>query len=222
MKQFIKRFFFGTGVQQKKILFGLASDIKMNINLSHKSQRYLGLEENEVQSYFKEFARTSSVFVDIGASDGYYGLIYYKLNSKGEQFLCDADPTYAMQQKANFVMNNFALDRVNFISKFISDKTNDTHVSLDNLLKNIHGAIFIKIDVDGGELHVLKGMEKTLTESICKVIVETHSKELEDTCTQYLQQLGYKTNIIPNAWWRFFVPELRPIAHNRWFSAEKK
>lgn len=221
MRQFIKGLLFGTGVQQKQIVFGLARNIKMRIDLNHKSQRYLGLDEREVQPSFRRYANLSSVFVDIGASDGYYGLIYHKLNNKGEIFLCDADPSYAPQQKAHFLMNNFSLNKVNFISKFISDITNETHIALDNLLKNADDTIFLKIDVDGGELHVLKGVEKVLTQNDCKLIVETHSKELEDKCTAYLQGLGYKSAIIPNAWWRLFVPEKRPIEHNRWFNAEK-
>jgi hypothetical protein len=220
MKQFIKRLFFGNGTQEKRILFGLAGGVKMKIDMANKSQRYLGLDEREVQRSFKKFARQSSTFVDVGASDGYYGLIYYKLNKDGIQYLCDANSDFAPVQKANFLMNDFKVDKVNLVSKFVADRTDETHVALNDLVKD-KGTIFIKIDVDGGELHVLKGVETVLRNNNCKVIVETHSTQLEEDCIAYLQQLGYATRIIPNAWWRVFVPEERPIPHNRWFSAEK-
>jgi len=221
MKRFVKRFLFKTGTREKRIACGLARKIKMKIDFANKSQRYLGLDEREIQSSFKKFAVSSSVFVDIGASDGYYGLIYYKWNKKGELYLCDADPTYAELQKNHFAMNEFSMEHVHFVSKFISNTSDENHVALDDLLSNIKGSIFIKIDVDGAELQVLKGMESTLKYNNCELIVETHSKGLEVDCTEYLHTLGYKTKIIPNAWWRFFVPEKRPFAHNRWFSAQR-
>lgn len=221
MKKVIKKLLFGEGIQQKKIKFGLGSGIKMNISLDNKLQRYMGLDEREVQPAFKKFAAETAVFVDIGASDGYYGLIYYKLNKTGEQYLCDAQAVYAAEQKENFLMSGFSVDKVNFVSKFVADVTEGDKIALDELLKNTKGDIFIKIDVDGGELHVLKGVQKVLRERNCKIIVETHSKQLEEDCTAYLQQQGYKTKIIPNAWWRVIIPELRPIEHNRWFSAWK-
>ncbi len=221
MKKIIKRLFFGKGIQERKIKFGVARGIKMKINLEHKIQRYLGLEEREVQSWFKKFAPETSVFVDIGASDGFYGLVYYKLNSEGQQYLCDAIVAYADEQRANFRLSGFSLEKINIVSRFIGDATTDTHISLDELLKSAPGNVFLKIDVDGGELSVLKGVQQVLRSRNCKIVVETHSKQLEEDCTAYLQQLGYKTKIIPNAWWRLFIPELRPMDHNRWFSAWK-
>jgi hypothetical protein len=221
MKKVVKRLLFGGGIQEKSIRFGLASGLKMKISFDDKLQRYLGLDENEIQRCFKKFSAQAGIFVDIGASDGYYGLIYRKLNNEGVLYLCDANASFAEQQMNNFKLNGFGLNSVNIVSKFIADYNDDNHVALDTLIDKIQGTVFIKIDVDGGELHVLKGVEKTLTRNNCKVIVETHSKELEENCIKYLENIGYKTNIIPNAWWRLIVPEQRPIPHNRWFSAEK-
>jgi hypothetical protein len=222
MKQFIKRLFFGTGTQPRKIMFGLASSIKMNIDIDNKSQRYLGLDEREIQRSFKKFSAASAVFVDVGASDGYYGLIYYKLRKDGTQYLFDANSSFAEQQRSHFQINDFRADKINFISKFVSNITDDNHIALNDFIKDPAATVFVKIDVDGGELDVLKGLENVLKRNNCKLIVETHSKELEDACIAYLQQFNYSTTIIPNAWWRLFVPELRPIPHNRWFRAEKK
>ena len=223
VKQFFKRLVFGTGVRQKKILFGLARGIRMHINMEHKIQRLVGLDELEIQNHFKKFALTSSAFIDIGASDGYYGLIYYKLNSHGEQFLCEANPAFLSEQKGNFAANGYLINRVHFITKFISDVSNENSLRLDQALADCSEKnVLVKIDVDGGEVDVLKGMRSALLDRNCKIIIETHSKELEEACISYLQQLNFKTLIVPNAWWRFFIPELRQFKHNRWFVAEKK
>ena len=34
-----------------------------------------------------------------------------------------------------------------------------------------------------------------------------------------LESAGYAVTVIKNAWWRVFVPEQRPIPHNRWLVA---
>jgi hypothetical protein len=92
---------------------------------------------------------------------------------------------------------------------------------LDDLLANETPPFVIKIDVDGGELDVLTSGRSVLRAHDCALIVETHSLELERASTACLQQLGYHTTVIPNGWYRRFVPELRPAAHNRWFVASR-
>jgi hypothetical protein len=221
MKGILKKFLFGRGIKESRIRYGAAKGIKMKVNINDRSQRLLGLEEREIQPAFGVFAKACKIFVDIGASDGYYGLLYHKINRDGVIFMCDSQYRYATEQKDNFIRNGFLLDRVNFISKYVCDFSDDTHIDLDNLLKEESGNVFFKIDVDGGELEVLKGVKKVLKERHCRLVIETHSKELEDGCISFLQEMGYVCRIIPNGWWRVFIPEKRPIEHNRWLSAQK-
>ena len=79
--------------------------------------------------------------------------------------------------------------------------------------------LMIKIDVDGGEIEVLKGLSKTLINYKCQLIIETHSKDLEVGCLEFVKEIGYKTEIIDNGKMRVIIPETRPIEHNRWFIA---
>ena len=81
--------------------------------------------------------------------------------------------------------------------------------------------IFIKMDIDGGELEALQSCTSILTNKTCLLVIETHSDQLEKDCIFHLSNLGYNCKIIPNAWWRIFLPELRPIEHNHWFYAKK-
>jgi hypothetical protein len=204
----------------ERIRFGVARGIMMNLNRDDRIQRLLGLEEREIHGAFREFATGSEIFADIGASDGYYGLVYYKWNPKGIIFLCDSDHKFPPLQRKNFLLNNFPMDKVSIISKYVCDFSDNEHIALEEPLAGEKGEIFMKIDVDGGELIVLKGVKRLLESRKCKLIVETHSKELENDCKAFLVGLDYRVVIIPNAWWRFFIPEKRPIAHNRWFRAE--
>jgi hypothetical protein len=220
MKKHLKRILFGSGNRDARIRFGAARGIRMSLDTEHRIQRLLGLEEREIHGAFKEFAKGSEIFADIGASDGYYGLVYYKWHPEGRIFLFDSDYKFPPLQRNNFLLNHFPIERVSIVSKYVCDFSDNEHIALGSLLAGEKGDIFLKIDVDGGELEVLKGVKKVLESRKCKLIIETHSMELEDDCMAFLKGLDYRIVIIPNAWWRVFIPEKRPIAHNRWLRAE--
>jgi hypothetical protein len=79
--------------------------------------------------------------------------------------------------------------------------------------------------VEGEKANVLEGASRLL--GLPKIywiywIVEVHSQELENKCLQIFDSFGYMTIIIPQAWWRFFIPELRSSSHNRWLFAMKR
>jgi len=80
--------------------------------------------------------------------------------------------------------------------------------------------LLVKIDIDGGEVAALASavglehLENTFW------VVETHSVELERECTSWFLARGFKTSIVDHAWWRTFIPELRPGPQNRWLVAE--
>jgi hypothetical protein len=221
MKKLIKKLVVGRGVKVREIRFGIAKGIKMQIDASSKGQRIIGLDEREIQTAFKEFSHKSNCFLDIGASDGYYSLIYKKLNPKGKIFAFELKDELISEMEANFKTNNFNYADVTLIKKFVADKTDEKHTTIDVLnLKN--QTLFFKVDVDGGEMDVLKGLKNTITTNTCYFIIETHTKQLEKDCIAFLETAGYKTSIITNALWRIIIPETRPIEHNRWFSAYKK
>jgi precorrin-6B methylase 2 len=90
---------------------------------------------------------------------------------------------------------------------------------VDTELPSLPRPVLFKIDVDGGEMDVLKGARKTLANGAAILIVETHTLELENRCVEFLERLGYRIKVVRNGWYRAFVPETRPIAHNRWFIA---
>ena len=53
----------------------------------------------------------------------------------------------------------------------------------------------LKIDVEGFELEVLKGSEKTIKRLKPKIILETHSRELRRKCDDFLKKLGYHLKV---------------------------
>ena len=73
---------------------------------------------------------------------------------------------------------------------------------------------FLKLDVDGGEVDVLEGAPLP---DIPAVIVETHSRELEQECGKLLMEAGHEVMVVNQRW---LSPDFRPSEHNRWLVAE--
>ena len=223
MKKILKNLLLSTKLKPRLMWFGIGSGIKMLINPSYKTQRIIGMDEREIQKTFKQFSRNSKLFIDIGASDGYYGLIYRKLNKNGLIYLFDGESSFKETQIINFSLNNFPLTKVELFNKYVGSENNDTTITLNDIIKpELNDIILIKIDVEGAEYNVLVGLSKILKNYNCKLIIETHSKKLEEECIKYLLELGYTFKIITKGWYRLIMPESRPIDHNHWLSAQKK
>jgi len=210
------------GSRPTRIKFGLAKGAVMEIDPAHHTQDIYGLYEQEIATVVRKYALEAKTIVDVGANNGYYTVTASLLNPQANIIACE--PDFKLKQKClkNLNLNQLNFDeRIQWISKYIGLTSNDNSITLDQLLLKSEEPIFIKMDIDGGEVEALQSCIKSLDNKTCLLVIETHSEELEKDCISLLSNLGYKCRIIPNAWWRIFLPELRPIEHNRWFSAQK-
>jgi hypothetical protein len=103
----------------------------------------------------------------------------------------------------------------------VGDSDGARKVRLDSLASSVQLPCFIKMDVDGAEAEILEGAATLNGLGGVRWLIETHSKTLESQCIEQLKAAGFETRIIRNAWWRVFIPEQRPIEHNRWLAAWK-
>jgi hypothetical protein len=159
-------------------------------------------------------------FIDVGAGGGELCLVFKKAGTK---IIIAAEPQASEVAlfHENVTANGLDPSGFTMINKFIGTKCN--WIGLDEIRVDPNQPGFIKIDVDGAELDVLKssaGLLKSATD--LAILVETHSATLEHSCKAYLEQCGFEAFVIRNAWWRFVIPEQRPIAHNRWIWARKR
>ncbi|MEO8891201.1 MAG: FkbM family methyltransferase [Coleofasciculaceae cyanobacterium] len=210
------------GSRPTKIKLGLAKGVVMEIDPAHHTQDIYGLYEQEIAKTVRKYALEAKTIIDVGANNGYYTVTASVLNPQANIIACEPDLELKQKCLKNLNLNllDFS-DKIQWIPKYVGLSSNDNSTTLDQLLITAKEPIFIKMDIDGGELEALQSCTKILSSKTCLLVIETHSKELEKKCISHLSNLGYKCKIIPNAWWRIFLPELRPIEHNRWFSAEK-
>jgi hypothetical protein len=160
--------------------------------------------------------------IDIGASTGEYLLYFLMKTSANTVIGFEPNEELIQDLKANIALNGLSqTTRVKLYQKFVTSTDSESTMSLDTLSPTLEGPCFIKMDVDGGEVDILRGATEFLKRNDLHWLIETHSPELETTCQQILAQAGYKVQIIPNAWWRVILPELRPPEQNRWLTAVK-
>ena len=113
-----------------------------------------------------------------------------------------------------FELNPELRDRLTAVHAFVGSGEGTT-ISLDRFAGDLPPD-FIKIDVEGAEMEVLRGAEKLLREIHPALVIETHSAELERECGEALVGLGYSPKIVHQ---RRVFPDLRPAGHNRWLVA---
>lgn len=220
VRHLVKRLVFGPGPKPHNILFGTGRGSKFVIDPASKAQRILGLDEAEIAGTFRDAVKRARTFIDVGASDGYYPILALRMNPSVEAIGCEMHAPLEMQARENYRLNFPSENRsFTWIAKPVG--TAEGQVTLDELSDSHPGPIFIKIDVDGVGIEVLKSGERLLSREDSAFLVETHSAELERDVIAMLEAAGFRCRIIKNAWWRMILPETRPIELNRWVFAQK-
>jgi len=192
----------------------------LNLDLQHETQVYLGLWERETYEYINSISYTCRWMIDVGAGTGELCLFFLK-NSQAEKIIAVEPQTSEIDiLKSNLILNQEqSSKRIIVLAKCVGTAIHPNYFSLDALELEKDKRGFIKIDVEGSEMDVLQSGERLLSSTTVDLLVETHSKILEEQCLEWLVSKGYHCKVIMNAWWRVIVPEQRPILHNRWIWA---
>jgi hypothetical protein len=220
MQQRVKQLVFGAGERPHRVRFGVGAGMRLLIDPASKTQRILGLDEAEIASAFRRAAAQVRTFVDVGASDGFYTLLAAHVNPALTVIACEPDVSQVHRQRENYRLNFPAGGPVvEWVPRLVGRA--GAMVSLDDLAATRPGPVFVKIDVDGGEVDVLDSGPSVLARADTTLLVEVHSAVLERRVIELLTACGYLPQIIDNAWWRALIPERRSIAVNRWVLAER-
>jgi precorrin-6B methylase 2 len=216
----IKKLLVSSGAGNRTIPFGVYRGLKLNIDLASQAQIFFGLWERETYSAIRSAVSEASWLIDVGAGRG--ELCLYYLSKKPAGFAVAIEPNESERDRLdeNVALNeHIPRTRLRVLGAFAGSTPSAGCVTLDQIDVDHDQCGFVKIDVDGHEVEVLAGAPRLLSGRRRRLLVETHSRELEREVVGILERHGFDVRVIDNAWWRLVVPEQRPIDHNRWVYA---
>lgn len=202
---------------------GIGRGLRMNIDFDGGQTRlFLGLYEVELSRHLRRLCRPGHRAFDVGGQYGYDALVIAKLTG-AEVLSLECDEDYCTKIVENVALNPMCADRIRVEKTFVSDTTTLAFVggaatrTLDRLASEFFLPDFIKMDIEGAEVDALHGADSILSTRMPSLLIEVHSVELERSCCEILTRHGYKwTAVDPRRW----LPDYRPIEHNRWLVAE--
>ena len=135
-----------------------------------------GRYEAPLLEKFFETLNSNSVVLDVGANVGLYSLIAGKKTQNIHSF--EPDPYYAYLLEKNVRYSNI---NAAIVRKFVGDKSTSKMTTIDTYCrgKNICPT-HIKMDVEGYEMLVLRGMNRTLTRYKPKLFIEFHERIIRE------------------------------------------
>jgi len=216
------KWFLPRGRAPRTVQFGLLAGLRLELDLRSEFLIWLGSYEAETFADIRRLLRGCRGAVDLGAAKG--DLTIHFLRQPGIAAVVAVEPLEREREQfaANLALNGLAGDpRLQIHPGFAGTGAPPLWRTLDDLAAGLAAPLFFKVDIDGPEAEVLATGRETLRTQDCRLLIETHSPEAEAGCISLLRELGYTVKVIPNAWWRIFIPERRPIPHNRWLAASR-
>lgn len=189
---------------------------------------WIGVYEREKRKLFEKYVRPGSVVYDLGAHAGYYTLLASVLvGAKGAVYAFEPVPANLANLRRHIAINK--LDNVHVIEAAVSDHSGTARfeasyssvagrlnadgnievavISLDDFIARAAAPApdVMKIDVEGAEFAVLRGAANMLAKKCPVFLIDAHSTQLKDQCTQLLKEKGYgvrveKSSIVLDFW----------------------
>lgn len=180
---------------------------------------WLGCYEQDKQLLFTKTITKESVVYDIGANVGFYTLLAsHIIGEKGKTIafepfhrnLCYLKKHLQLNKCNNVAVIEAAVNEQGGVAFFEEGTSSSTGrisekgsikietVKIDTLVSQgkIPPPDFIKIDVEGSELLVLRGAKSMLTHYYPTIFLATHGTNVHKECCDFLESIGYKLQSI--------------------------
>jgi Methyltransferase FkbM domain len=133
----------------------------------------------------------NDVVVDVGAAEGNFSLSV--IEKAGYIYLFEADKNWIKALKATFAPWSH---KIEIIPKYVSDRTSDKTIALDDFFDESQTIDFIKADVEGAEAEVLRGARNTIErQKNLKIAICTyHRQEDAEILDAMLRRTGFKSS----------------------------
>lgn len=171
----------------KKLFFPPRSDESVR---HEYNQLIMKQDPESPHTYFSENCsfNKGDIFVDVGAAEGIISLDI--IEKASEVYLIECSESWIRALNSTFSEYK---DKIHIIPKYAGRVDTDNSITLDTLLAQYKDKnIFIKMDVEGMELDILKGAVNTLLVNNCKLSCTTyHSHDAELELSTFFDNVGY-------------------------------
>jgi FkbM family methyltransferase len=207
-------------VRPRLILRGLPRGYRLNVSPAENLGYLMGTAEPHLQRAIRRYVAARDTVYDVGANIGYVSLSLAKqVGPQGRVFAFEPVPKNIQRCRTNIEINQlkniqlleFAASNANgeavirmtdnlSMASLVWHQENPSAtqiviktVAIDDLVERgeLPPPTFVKIDVEGSEASVLKGMLRTITAAMPVIFVECSDTGREYTW-QTLRQLGYQ------------------------------
>jgi hypothetical protein len=195
----IKNVILPAGERPRVIRGGALRGMRFGLDLRATTQTWRGIYEVGLQQWLARNVAPGNTCLDVGAKDGYFTLLMARLaGPDGAVHAFEPDPEHRKIAE-NFALNpDVPLARLCVHPHFAGSSTEgEKTVALDDLLASGHlpAVHVVKIDVDGGEMDVLRGMKLLLQTLHPRLFVEVHSEALCQAVQEFAGDLGYRLKL---------------------------
>lgn len=192
-------------IEENKRLYFKKSQNKRTIQLIYNQLR-IEQDPESPHCYTDEhfFVNKETILADVGCAEGYFS--FQHIEDLNQAYLFESDPEWIEALEATFKQWN---DKVEIIRKFVSDKTNDNEVNLNAFYGDTDETPnFYKIDVEGAEASVLKGMKGLLRKPPLQIALCTyHNGEDLEKFTSFFTKNGF--SVYPNPGLMIFMNDMQ-------------
>lgn len=183
------------------MMYGGHGDFEESVN------RY-GCYEPLMMDKAIDIIRPGSVVLDIGCAEGYFSMFAAQLNrdaSKIYGFDMDKSRSRIFRKNSRAYLEN----RLNLVNAFVSDSMQDKNfITIDHFLErdpSVPQVDVVKIDVEGAEVMVLKGMQGCIRRYSPGFLIEVHphsiismSRNGIDEMCEIFAGAGYRIELCTN------------------------
>jgi len=225
--RFVRKQFENNSIPEKITIFGNTVYLQKNgpqfIDLAKN-----GIWEKETTEYIQKILRNGDVCLDIGANIGYFTLLFANyVGNTGKVFSFEPEPSnfkilkknVSINDHNNVIIENLAVtEKLGTVDLYLSENADGQHriypskavsnnfvtvkaINLDKYFQdsyNLKKISLAKIDVEGSEFGVLKGMKNILEKNNIELILEFSPNQLREFGTDpldlldFLEHVGFK------------------------------